>query len=377
LTDRSTNANPQLASLIEDVYDAAFNPALWHDTLKRLVEYTDTHSCGLTTKSATDGLLVTHHVGCREDFLQTYLDQYGKFDPTHAIWLCNVGEIHRTEDWLPIEDFHEGRFYQEWLRPQQLDDCASVLLENVADGFSYFCLMKGGGLVDDKFVRALKPIVPHFLRAAQIGQILPPRPGTSPAEFILDELRAAMFLLDGTGNIVHTNLSGRDILARKDFLRTQQGRLVVADPRLNRIFREAAAASIPGSGFAQRESIALPFVAHDGERFVGHVLPLTAGRRRAAGIAFGATAVLFVTRAALESEAASGIIRKLYKLTPTETRVMLAIIELGGIPEASRRLDIAESTVKTHLSRVFLKTETRRQADLVKLIAAFSSPVRS
>jgi DNA-binding CsgD family transcriptional regulator len=33
--------------------------------------------------------------------------------------------------------------------------------------------------------------------------------------------------------------------------------------------------------------------------------------------------------------------------------------------------------VKTHLGRIFTKTDTRRQADLVKLVAAFSSPVRS
>jgi hypothetical protein len=31
--------------------------------------------------------------------------------------------------------------------------------------------------------------------------------------------------------------------------------------------------------------------------------------------------------------------------------------------------------VKTHLHRLFAKTETTRQADLVKLVAAFSTPL--
>jgi DNA-binding CsgD family transcriptional regulator len=31
--------------------------------------------------------------------------------------------------------------------------------------------------------------------------------------------------------------------------------------------------------------------------------------------------------------------------------------------------------VKTHLSRLFEKTGTKRQADLVKLVAAFMSPL--
>jgi DNA-binding CsgD family transcriptional regulator len=87
--------------------------------------------------------------------------------------------------------------------------------------------------------------------------------------------------------------------------------------------------------------------------------------------------VLFVTKASFESTAASDLIRKIFRLTPSETRVMLAIVEYGSIPEASRHLDVAESTVKTHLSQVFVKTSTHRQADLVKLIAAFSSPARN
>ena len=38
-------------------------------------------------------------------------------------------------------------------------------------------------------------------------------------------------------------------------------------------------------------------------------------------------------------------------------------------------LGIAETTVKTHLHRVFAKTGVSRQADLVKLAAGFSNPV--
>jgi DNA-binding CsgD family transcriptional regulator len=55
--------------------------------------------------------------------------------------------------------------------------------------------------------------------------------------------------------------------------------------------------------------------------------------------------------------------------------VLLTIVEVGGVPETSAALGIAESTVKTHLHRVFDKTGARRQADLVKLAAGFSNPL--
>ena len=47
----------------------------------------------------------------------------------------------------------------------------------------------------------------------------------------------------------------------------------------------------------------------------------------------------------------------------------------GGVPETSETLGIAETTVKTHLYRVFSKTGASRQADLVKLAAGFTNPL--
>ena len=67
--------------------------------------------------------------------------------------------------------------------------------------------------------------------------------------------------------------------------------------------------------------------------------------------------------------------RRAYKLTPTELRVLLAIVEIGGAPEVAEALGIADGTVKTHLGRLFEKTGAKRQADLVKLVAGFSNPL--
>jgi DNA-binding CsgD family transcriptional regulator len=66
----------------------------------------------------------------------------------------------------------------------------------------------------------------------------------------------------------------------------------------------------------------------------------------------------------------------LYDLTPAETRVFLLVAAGMEQSRIARLLGIAPATVKTHLHRVFDKTGCRRQADLVKLAASMSPPVR-
>src|SRR5206468_2019196 len=115
--------------------------------------------------------------------------------------------------------------------------------------------------------------------------------------------------------------------------------------------------------------------ARGGGRHVAHVLPLTAGERRRAGSRYGAVAAVFVQKAPLDIPSPHEIIAKQYQLTPSELRVLFAIVHVGGVPEVAEALGIAESTVKTHLQRLFAKTGTERQAELVKLVAGHASPL--
>jgi DNA-binding CsgD family transcriptional regulator len=113
--------------------------------------------------------------------------------------------------------------------------------------------------------------------------------------------------------------------------------------------------------------------ARDGSRHFAHVLPLTSGARRQAGVGFSAVAAVFVRKAQLDGPAMPEAIAKLYGLTPSELRVLLAVFETSGVADIAEMLGISESTAKTHLRRLFEKTGTSRQAELVRLVAGFSS----
>ena len=188
----------------------------------------------------------------------------------------------------------------------------------------------------------------------------------------LNGLAAGIFLVDAGRRIVHANTAGHDILRADDFLRSISGQLVARNTQANRTLDQVFADN--GGVAIGTRGIALPLTARDGERYVMHMLPLTPATRTGIGMAGKAVAALFVRKVALDSRCGE-LVARTFELTPAELRVLLTIVEVGGVPETSAALGIAESTVKTHLHRVFAKTGARRQADLVKLTAGFSNPL--
>jgi DNA-binding CsgD family transcriptional regulator len=62
---------------------------------------------------------------------------------------------------------------------------------------------------------------------------------------------------------------------------------------------------------------------------------------------------------------------RLYKLTGAELRVLLALAE------AADMLGIGEPTVRSHLQHIFSKTDTPRQADLLRLLHNSTPPIRA
>jgi DNA-binding CsgD family transcriptional regulator len=223
----------------------------------------------------------------------------------------------------------------------------------------------------------MRLIAPHIRRAVLISRMIDLKKAeTATFAGALDGINAGMFLVDASARIVHANVAGHAALETGNFLNAIAGRLATDDGQVDQTLREVFAAAGNGDVAVGTKGISVPLTARSGERYIAHVLPLTSGERRRAGKAYTAVAALFVRKAEMETASPPEVIAKTYKLTPTELRVLLAIVEVGGVPEVATALGVAETTVKTHLGRLFEKTGTNRQADLVKLVAGFASPLR-
>jgi DNA-binding CsgD family transcriptional regulator len=262
------------------------------------------------------------------------------------------------------------RFFHGGLQPREWIDAASAMLEEPADDLVSGTRYRAG--VADDVRRRLVMILPHIRRSLQIGEnIARSQAETAALADTVDGLGAGLFVVDGTTRILHTNAAARRLLAAEDVLSSHGGRLVACDPQANRSLRLALTAP---HGPIDVMPEPLPLIAPDGTRRVGHVRPLKPVARSYGNGPQEALAAVLVYKAGMECPRPPDIIARSYNLTPTELRVLLAIVEIGGAPEVAAKLGIAPSTVRTHVGRLFEKTGTKRQAELVRLVAGFASP---
>lgn len=372
----------QVASLIGDIYDAALDPSRWTAVLRRTRDVVGGSAAVVFSKDArTKRLQIYHHCGGMDPhYRQLYFDHYEKLDPTTGVQVMSgIGEPIGTVDIMPIEDFQKTSFYQEWRRPQGVVDFVAAALDKTATRAVLFGVFRQHrhGFVDDDTRWRMRQIVPHIRRAILIGKVIEHKTAEA-ATFAdaLDGLSAGMFVVDAEGRIVHSNASGQALLDDGAALDGAHGRIRPTDAAAARALKDVVAASGDNAAMGIK-GIAVPLTGRDGQRYAAHVLPLTTGDRRRTGARYEAVAAVFVRKAEIKAPSALDIIAKHYQLTPTELRVLLAIVDIGGVRETSEALGIGEATVKTHLHRVFGKTGASRQADLVKLVASFSSPLAS
>jgi DNA-binding CsgD family transcriptional regulator len=373
----------QLSALIGDVYDAALDPALWASVLGNCTRFVRGAAAGLYAKDAVSksGNLFYDDGGIEPYWSELYFGKYIKLDPSTVVhYFSEIEQPVSSVDIASYSEFTETRFFREWARPQGLVDCVSAALDKSATSVAMFGVFRHerDGLVDEEMRRRMRLIVPHIRRSVLIGKVIDLKAAEAATlADTLDGLSASMLLVDGSRRVVHANAAGHALLAEGSVLSAPGRKLSASDATAEQILHEAILPAHNGDVAVGARGIAVPIMSRSGERYVAHVLPLTSGARRRAGATYAAVAALFVHRAALNTPSPPEVIAKTFKLTPSELRVLLAIVGVGGVAETAEALGIAVSTVKTHLRRLYAKTETGRQAELVKLLAAFSNPLTS
>lgn len=177
----------------------------------------------------------------------------------------------------------------------------------------------------------------------------------------LDLLPIAVLVLDLHGKILVANKTAKEVIRLGGTIAVVDDALEVESALHNRTFRQLIAGSgqrIPGGLVIPRASlkplaILVVPVAHNGKP--GH-----------------AASLVFVTDPEIPCVADTVLLARLFGFTPAEARVAALVMRGKSIGDIADELGITAHTTRNHLKRLFSKTHTNKQGELVH--ALLSSP---
>jgi len=346
-----------LSALIGDIYDCALNADRWLPTLERLASVMG--GCNGTILShGVDSVSFQYAWGTPPEALRAYAEQFARIDPLLTIgWHFDVDDPVSMERFISPNELMATAFYRGFLAPLDWYDFTAVILEKSATrsstiGFTRTTTLGSPG---EREKSLLKLLAPHIRRAV-IFHGMKERDAARATDLgaALDLMQVPVLLLDSAGQPVETNA------AAEKFLReTASGTL-----------RDSALLALtqPVADVTSAQPMSSALTLPDGRRFAAHTLPLTLGLRDRMGNAPRATSALFIQQIGDLQPLPGEVLVKLYGLTPAETRLIALLGQDFTLEDAAATLGIALPTARTHLQRIFQKTNTNRQSQVVKLV---------
>jgi DNA-binding CsgD family transcriptional regulator len=183
-------------------------------------------------------------------------------------------------------------------------------------------------------------------------------------------LEYGVLLVDAEACVCFVNRRAQD-LVRAQALSLIGGQLRAASPDQTMILHALIAryARLNGDGAHAREASC---------HRLGRLMLQFAGVSPVRSLGLGAKRLVavFVIDPESFSDPTPAQLQRQFGLTPAEAEIACEIVKGEGLVACARRMGISRATASTHLQRIFEKTGTRRQAQLVRAILTLRPAIR-
>ncbi len=190
----------------------------------------------------------------------------------------------------------------------------------------------------------------------------------------LDQLCIAIFILGPDCKLLFANGAGKAILLETSPVFCADGHLHGRDRESSQELLRGLEAVLGDSGGGAAESVDYEVcLAHASENKAGAIGYLRCLRSK------GDTepvAALFIARTGQGGLFGIGALAKSFDLSKAETRVLKQLIKAHTPTAAAAHLHLSIYTVKSHMRKIFQKTGTSSQAELVRLVECFRVPIQ-
>jgi DNA-binding CsgD family transcriptional regulator len=379
--DMLSPMSPSLVGIIGQIYEAAEDRQVWHAVVHKLgCEAGSTvNVLSLENVDSTASWSVVND-GVDPKAIRDYAEHYHciNFILDRVKPLLKTRPLMSSSDICSDDELVNTEYYQGFMRPLGVFYLAGglILSTPASHGIVTLCRARHCGPWTTEEMDALGMLMPHFRRAARLSTHLTQL--RAERDDLLNRFGTGVILIGQNGKAQFINHAAEEILSRKDGLEIKRdGSLVAMESgQTARIAQLIAAArqTADGKGAAGAGSFSLirPSL---GRPLSILVAPLMSSRN--CFLSERPTVALFITDPDAEIQTDPQHLRTLFRLTPTESKVATALMQGASLEAVVEELGMRIQTARVHLKRIFSKTETGRQGELIRLLLTSIASLRS
>jgi DNA-binding CsgD family transcriptional regulator len=321
--------------------------------------------CDLATKSGD----IVHHVG----YEPAYVRQYRERHAARNVWLC-AGEWHSQDqvtvghEIISVKQLVATDFYRHWLKPQGFLHRLCGVISREGERIIYLEVMRSSSQesYDDEQRQWISMLLPHFRKALtsndRAWQLV-------VAQDILNHLPFAVLATDSRCRVLLANQ-----VAYEELLYSEKGLM---------LHSQELCASAPSTDHQLKALVSNAATANRDDFDAGGALavrrggqlaplwlvtvPISRPLRRVVGQE-RKVALVFVSTPERLGKLLETTLKRYYRLTPREQELTAIMIQGYQLKDAASMLHISLNTARTHIRRVYAKTNTERLIDLVRVL---------
>lgn len=365
--------SPDLLDVVGDFYAAATEPSMWEVAVRRLGE---SLGCVAAHLFLSNHAQVTASTKVALNLSEEALREY----ETDYIKVCPRCRAYRERPWVkvlydyqhtPEDEMRRDPFYSWMYRNSGM----KYYVGAVVDVEEHTSLMMAlhrtpeQGHVQQREIELFSKVLPHIERAIQIRHRLCYLDARlQAAQAALDQLSCGVFILDRSGVVAAKNRAAERLLDARDGLRIDKGILKASHRDDNQFLQSTVRAAVMTSLQRGAEAGGAVAVRRLSAKRSYSLLVAPIPRREMLFVVDHPAAVVFAMDPAHTKQLPADLLRRHFALTGAEANVAIRLCTGMTLEDVAEALNITVATARTHLKRIFSKTDTRRQAELVRIV---------
>lgn len=358
------------AAFLDDLYGAPVEQGEWGPVIARFADLIGGAKAWMPDLDLANGK--GRGVIARIDpkAQETYIQHYASRNPFVQRYVAGPWPlaVMTDEDSFPKDQFVRTEYYNDFLKPQDIHSVAVLRLarRNGVQSTLNVTRPRHRGQFAGPDLELARRLHPHIIRAFNLSRRFAELGAFSEGLIeTLDRSLHGVFLLDGAGRVGHANVVAEGFLKERDGLCLVGGRLSACrseparelEALIGKAARSDGASRAGGSMALATPSRSLPLSLI--------IAPLRTDRPTAQP-----SPAVLVCVTDLEAGVSLPIqkLSNLFGLTPAEGRVALALFEGATPRETAEQFGVSPNTVRVQIARIFEKTGTNRQAELIRLM---------